>query len=358
MWNPFNPYAMKATTVYRNTIQFCWLKLLVGVLHVIVAAILFAVLAGLAALFGSKGVGAVMLLIWLSLLGIINFLFRHYLGYMLKAGHVAVIARTFRDGKTPDAPFRTGVQMVKQRFATANVYFVIDKLVAAAVKQLQNAFGRITGLFSGIPGMDALSKLGKMFIDISLGYVDECCLGYTFYNDAQNAYRSAADGVVIYAQNWKTLLKSAAVTMFVVLALFVAVAIVSGLLYAAAFRLFGFHAEGSGIAAFVLAIGTAYTVKYAFIDTWILVKMMSAYMTAVPATQITFDLYGKLRNLSSKFGELLRKADVQPASAPDVAPSVQPLPPSGTIACPQCGASLAAGVRFCNRCGTAVSATT
>ena len=40
-----------------------------------------------------------------------------------------------------------------------------------------------------------------MFLDISLGYVDECCLGYTFYHPAQNPYKSAADGVIIYFQN-------------------------------------------------------------------------------------------------------------------------------------------------------------
>jgi hypothetical protein len=340
---------MKAGEVYRKTMQFCWLKLLVGVLHIVVAGILFAILMGLSMLFKSQSVGVVMLLVWLSLLGIINFIFRHYLGYLLKAGHVAVIARSFFDGKTPEEPFRTGVKMVKERFATTNVYFVIDRLVAGAVKQLQNAFGRLTGMLGGVPGMDALTKLGKMFIDISLGYVDECCLGYTFYNEKQNVYKSAADGVVIYAQNWKTLLKNAAVTMFVVLIAFAVVAIVAGVFFAAVFRLAGFGGEWSGIAGFVLALFVAYTVKYAFIDTWILVKMMSAYMTVAPETQITFDLYGRLRNMSSKFGELLKKGD---AAQPAVVPSVQ-APVSGNV-CPQCAANIPQGVKFCSKCGTRI----
>ena len=120
---------LKAGTIYRKTIQFCWLKLLVGVLHIIVAGILLGVLIGLWKLFSSQSIGIVLFIIWLSLLGIINFIFKHYLDYLLKAGHVAVIARSFRDGTIPDTPFKTGAQMVKQRFGTSNVYFVIDKLL-------------------------------------------------------------------------------------------------------------------------------------------------------------------------------------------------------------------------------------
>ncbi|MDR1745803.1 MAG: zinc ribbon domain-containing protein [Tannerella sp.] len=349
---------MKAGQVFSGTMQFCWLKLLVGVLHIVVAAALFALLMGISLLFKSQGVGIVMLLIWFSLLGIINFIFRHYLGYLLKAGHVAVIARSFLDDRIPDAPFRTGARMVKERFGTANVYFVIDKLVAGAVKQLQRTFGNLTGMLGAVPGLDALTKLGKMFIEISLGYVDECCLGYTFYNEKQSAFKSAADGVVVYAQNWKTLLKNAAVTMFVVLLSFAIVTVVALLLFAGAFRLLGLTTEWSGILGFVLAVLTAWTVKYAFIDTWILVKMMSTYMGVAPTTQITFDLYSRLRGISSKFGELLKRAEsepgyTQPAETPAAPQPAQDTAPrqAGSF-CPQCGQPVAIGTKFCGACGS------
>jgi hypothetical protein len=332
----------------------------VGIVHIVVAGLLFAILMGIAVLFGSESVSAIVFIVWLSLLGIINFIFKHYLGYLIKAGHVAVIALAFRDGTVAADPFRTGVRLVKERFLTANVYFVIDKLVAGAVKQLQRAFGRLTSMLGGVPGMDAITKLGNMFIDISLGYVDECCLGYTFYNDRQNAYKSAADGVVIYAQNWKTLLKGAASTMFLVLLLMVAVTVGAGLLFVAVFRLAGYASDGSGIVAFILALLAAGTVKYAFIAPWIMVRMMSSYMTVAPTTQITFDLYGKLRSLSAKFGELMKKADSEPSpayvSAPPEAdrPMATPPPPVGATFCPQCGTSVTTGVKFCGKCGQKV----
>jgi hypothetical protein len=358
---------MKAGKVFSGTMQFCWLKLLVGVLHIIVAAILAAIGLGLWMILPKSGIVAILLIAgWCSLLGVINFIFKHYIGYLLKAGHVAIIARAFLDDRIPDAPFRTGAKMVKDRFATANVYFVIDKLVAGAVKQLQRKFGNLTGMLSGIPGMDALTKLGKFFIEISLGYVDECCLGYTFYNYKQNAFKSAADGVVVYAQNWKTILKNAAVTMFVVLLLFALVTVIAAVVYGGIFRLLVHNPdlnEIGGIVCVALALLTAYTIKYAFIDTWILVKMMSSYMAVAPRTQISFDLYGKLKAISSSFTTLLKKADSEPAPQlpttewePAPASLEQPqnddvTDPAQATVCPQCGASIAPGAKFCGTCG-------
>lgn len=53
------------------------------------------------------------------------------------------------------------------------------------------------------------------------------------------------------------------------------------------------------IFAFVIAV-----MRSAFIDSYMMVKMMVSYMEVAPATQITFDLYGKLCNLSGKFKRL------------------------------------------------------
>lgn len=67
---------------------------------------------------------------------------------------------------------------------------------------------------------------------------------------------------------------------------------------------------------FIISLLFAYTVKYAFIDSWILVKMMSSYMQVAPATQVTFDLYGKLSGLSGKFKELFKKGNEMPQPNP------------------------------------------
>jgi len=65
--------------------------------------------------------------------------------------------------------------------------------------------------------------------------------------------------------------------------------------------------------AFVLAFFVAIVIKSAFIDSWILVKMMVSYMEVAPSTKITYDLYAKLCGISSKFKELFSKV---PLSTP------------------------------------------
>lgn len=80
----------------------------------------------------------------------------------------------------------------------------MDKLVAGAVKQVQRGIGKAADFLDFIPGLSAVAGLAQYFVELSLGYVDECCLGYTFYQEDESAFKSAADGVVIYAQNWKS----------------------------------------------------------------------------------------------------------------------------------------------------------
>jgi hypothetical protein len=297
---------LKAKEVFLKTLIFGWVKLGLGLINILIAVILFAILMGISVLFASEGVGVILFLVWLGAVGVVNFLINHYIGYLVKAGHVAVIAMAFKNGAVSADPLQTGKTMVKERFGTSKVYFVIDRLVAGSVKQLQRALGRLAdGLLGAIPGMDGFKKLMNLFLDISLGYIDECCLGYTFYHPEQNAFKSAADGVVIYFQNWKTLLKDAVKTTFVVVLSVVVVTLVAFVLFGGLFRLFGW----SSFVAFVISLLLAWTVKYAFIDSWILVKMMSSYMQVAPTTQITFDLYGKLSGLSAKFRQLWKKGD-------------------------------------------------
>lgn len=346
---------MSSGQIFRKTMPFVWAKLLLGLITVGFSAILFAVLMGLSWLFNSGGVTGILFLIWISAVGIIRLVVMHYFGYLFKAGHIAVITEAVTTGKVPDNQVAYGKQMVKERFATSNIYFAVDKLVSGAVKQIQRGIEKVGNALDFIPGMDAITSLAKFFVDISLGYIDECCLGYTFYKTDDSAFKSAADGVAIYAQNWKKLLKDAAKTMAVVILALIIITLLCFVALGLLFRLL----HWSGFVAFALSVFVALAVKFAFIDSYILVKMMSSYMEVAPTTPITFDLYHKLCEVSTKFKELFQKGQQdQPAyTAAEAAPSNTSASSSGEtqdkpVFCSACGAKNEAYTKFCISCGS------
>lgn len=293
---------MKAKDVYFKTMIFVWLKLALGGAIFLVSLILLAICLGLGSLGGGNGM-IYAFFIWLLLTAAMYGIVNRYVGYMLKAGHVAMVTTAVTTGTLPENQLQAATAIVKERFLTANAYFVIDRLVSGAVSQLQRGLQKIDDLLGKIPGVSLIVSFAQMFVQIALGYVDECCLGYTFLHKEQSAFKSAADGVVIYFQNWKKLLKDAAIMALIVMGLSLLTWLVPFLLFTAIFSAFGIH----WVFALIIGIIISAVIKSAFIDSWMMVKMMVSYMEVAPTTQITFDLYDKLCKLSGKFKSLFEK---------------------------------------------------
>lgn len=288
--------------LFSKTLPFIWAKLALGAATVLISIVLLLILMGLGWLFGGTGM-LVMFIIWCIAVGIVRFILMHYFGYLVKAGHVAVIAEACMTGQIPEDQVAYGKAMVTERFATSNIYFAVDNLVTAAVKQIQKGIGSVGNVLDFVPGMGAITGLAQFFVSIALGYVDECCLGWTFVKTEQSAFKSAADGVVIYAQNWKDLFKDAAKTMLKAILLLAIIVLVVFIPIGGLFKIL----KWSGGFAFLLSCLIAWVVKFTFIDSYIMIQMMISYMGVAPDTVITFDLYSKLCGISSKFKELYNK---------------------------------------------------
>lgn len=91
----------------------------------------------------------------------------------------------------------------------------------------------------------------------------------------------------------------------------------------------------SPLVPFLLACLVAFTVKSTFIDSLIMVKMMTSYLEAAPATQITLDRYGKLSAISSSFQEPFQKGQQENPS-----PACAEAAVADKTFCPSCGAPL------------------
>lgn len=304
---------MKAKDIFAKTTKFIWLKLAMGAAITVASVILLALFMLFGTLIGGSA-PIFMGLLWIGCTwGVYRFAMS-YVGYLIKAGHVAVIAEICTTGNVPDNMFNYGKEKVKARFATSSVYFAVDRLVSGSVRQLQRASGKVGDLFSAIPGMSFVTSLVQTFIGVVLGYIDECCLGWCFVKEEENSFKASCDGVVIYFQNIKHLLKSSAKVTLLVVALTFLAWLVPFLLLVGLFKLLNW----SIALAIVLAVIIAATLKSAFIDSWMMIEMMTSYMEVAPSTGISFDLYDKLCKLSRKFRQLFEKGREQAVPVPEV----------------------------------------
>ncbi len=298
---------MKAEQIYGKTLKFVWLKLGLGAVITVASILILALFVGISALMKNSGILGLLFFVWALLTAGIYKLAMYYGGYMIKAAHIAVVSQIVTTGAVPENMFETGKNMVKERFGATNVYFVVDRLVSGAVRQLQNVVTKIDNLFGNIPGLDVVFSFVKVFIGIALGYIDECCLGYTFYKKEDGAFKASCDGVAVYFQNAKHLLKSALVTSLIVMGATVVVWLVPFLLVLAICGAIGVSEFGWLIAVLIACVIAA-VLKSAFVDSYMMVKTMVSYMEVAPSTEITFDIYGKLCKISSKFKSLFNKA--------------------------------------------------
>lgn len=181
---------------------------------------------------GEDGPLATVFLIWLSGTIGLRFIFMHYAGYLLKAGHLAVVSHAFASGIVPPNQMAFGKKAVLDRFGESHAYLLLDRLLDAAVGQLCKGVSKVEESFKNVPGADVVSGVTQIFLGIALGHVDECCLSLSFHRKSGNAFKDAADSVVLYFQNWQNLLKNAGVATLVCCLLYAVLGVISFIIFA------------------------------------------------------------------------------------------------------------------------------
>ncbi|WP_181180693.1 hypothetical protein [Mesorhizobium sp. B2-4-6] len=231
---------------------------------------------------------------------------REYILYVLKAGHIAVMVHLIDGHDVPDGQNQIAYakEVVTQRFAEANILFVVDQLVKGAIRAITGLIGGIAA-FLPIPGLSGLVGFINTIIRISLTYVDEIILGYNIRIKSSTPFETARQGVVLYAQNGKHMVKNAvwlAAIMwgvsFVIFLLMLAPA--AAILWVMPGQLAGW--------AFVLAIVFAWAFKAAFIEPFAIASLMQVYFEAIEGQVPNPEWDHRLAEASSKFRELRDKA--------------------------------------------------
>ncbi|ESX52094.1 hypothetical protein NLY43_08425 [Mesorhizobium sp. C416B] len=231
---------------------------------------------------------------------------REYILYVVKAGHIAVMVHLIDGREIPNGQdqiaYAKGV--VKERFAEANILFVVDQLVKGAIRAITGLIGGIAA-FLPIPGLGGLVAFINTVIRLSLTYVDEIILGYNIRINSSSPFETARQGVVLYAQNGKTMVKNA---VWLAVIMWGVSFVIFLLMLAPAAAIMWFIPGQLGGWAFVLAILLAWAFKAAFIEPFAIACLMQVYFRTIEGQVPNAEWDQRLAEASSKFRELRDKA--------------------------------------------------
>lgn len=231
---------------------------------------------------------------------------REYILYVVKAGHIAVMVHLIDGRDVPNGQDQIAYarDVVKERFAEANILFVVDQLVKGAIRAITGLIGGIAA-FLPIPGLGGLVAFINTVIRLSLTYVDEIILGYNIRINSHSPFETARQGVVLYAQNGKTMVKNAVWLAVIMWGLSFVIFL---LMLAPAAAIMWFIPGQLGGWAFVLAILLAWAFKAAFIEPFAIACLMQVYFKTIEGQVPNAEWDQRLAEASSKFRELRDKA--------------------------------------------------
>lgn len=231
---------------------------------------------------------------------------REYILYIVKAGHIAVMVHLIEGREVPggQGQIEYAREVVTARFGEANVLFVLDQLVKGVLRAIAALIGGFAALLP-IPGLSTLVGFLNAVVRMSLTYVDEIILAYNIRRDSDTPFETACQGVVLYAQNGKAMVKNALWLSILVWGIAIVV-FLSALAPAAAF-LYYMPGQLAGW-GFVLAIIFTWAFSSAFIEPFCIAALMQVYFRCIEGQVPDAQWERRLSETSKQFRELKDRA--------------------------------------------------
>lgn len=208
---------MSVMQLFTKTLPFFISRIIIYGVFGLIALIFIGLMVGVGFLvvkmFGdiSGAFIIVMIIAFGAIYGGLRFVERYVL-YMVKIAHISVLVELLTNGKVPEGKGQIayGKEQVTSNFGTTNIAFLLDSMVHAAVRQIQRWMMRVGDMFSFIPGSKNIIGIINAIMSIALNYIDEAIMSYIFIRknngSSESVWKSASDGVILYAQSWKAIL--------------------------------------------------------------------------------------------------------------------------------------------------------
>lgn len=236
----------------------------------------------------------------------ILYLAREYILYLVKAGHIAVLAEILSDNPIPAGKTQIAyaTETVKTRFVEANLLFVLDQLIKGVLRIITGAINTLAVVLP-VPGLDTLARIASAVIRLSITYVDEIILAHNIRARSANPWESSKEELILYAQNAGTMVKNAVWLTVFIYALAFALFLV--MLAPAAALVVLVPGGGSGF-TFVVAILFAWSLKAALLEPFAIASLMQVYFKVTEGQTPDPEWEARLDAASDKFRELKERA--------------------------------------------------
>ena len=191
--------------VYKKTLSFS----LIGFLVDLLVFIGFFAICAVGFIIADKAFdkGLIGLLIGFFVAIIFTILMNVFVSNVLKAGHIAMITKGVTEDTLPDNILHEGRKAVKSRFATITAFFFITRAIKNIFRQIGRVVTKIGTAVGGETGGNIASIINSG-VQVLLGYLCDCCLGWVFYRKDINAARATCEGAAIFFKHGKTLFKN------------------------------------------------------------------------------------------------------------------------------------------------------
>ena len=131
----------------------------------------------------------------------------HFFSYIYKAGHIVMMMKAVTEGTLPDDVYHEGKRLVKERFTTVALYYAATRVIKAIFNEIGSLITRGAEAIGGDTG-NAIGNAISIGINVVVGFLCDCCLGWVFYRKDKGAVKATLEGGVIFFKNGKALLRN------------------------------------------------------------------------------------------------------------------------------------------------------
>ena len=192
--------------VYKKILSFSLLQFVVDI--AVLAIIAGLAVAGFFMFDNTASSKAIIGLIIGLVIGIIIAIVVSYLvSNRIKAAQISMMVKGVTEGELPEQTFKAGFAELKGRFAKITLLFVVMNGIKGVFRQIGRGLDKLGRAVGGDVGEGVTSAINSA-IQILIGYMCDCCMGWILYRKDVNGFKAGCEGAVIFFKHGKTLLRN------------------------------------------------------------------------------------------------------------------------------------------------------